>query len=80
MSLEEVKANALNYGRATMASDDARLRLERAICQAHKDGETLRAIGEAADMSHQRVHQIVKHRKTILEAARSFVYHDDGTR
>jgi len=72
MSLEEVTATALNYGRATMARDHARLQLERAICQAHKDGETLRAIADAADMSHQRVHQIVKNREALLTLIRDF--------
>lgn len=42
---------------------DLRVRVEedlhKAIVAAHRSGETLRDIGEAAGMSHQRVWQIV---------------------
>jgi hypothetical protein len=47
---------------AAERAKEARAELERAIVQAHERGDSLRTIAEAAGLSHQRVHQIIRAR------------------
>lgn len=55
MTVVTLRAVARAADLAVRASADR----DRAIRNAYQSGETLRAIAEAAGLSHQRVHQIV---------------------
>lgn len=57
------RADLRRVERACKQVVDARTELEAAIVAAHKSGETYRDIAKAADMSHQRIGQIVKEAK-----------------
>lgn len=57
------RADLRRVERACQRVIDSRAELEAAIRAAHKSGETYRDIAKAADMSHQRVGQIIKEAK-----------------
>lgn len=46
---------------AAAAADEARARLERAICEA-AETNSLREVGRAVGLTHSRVHQIIHER------------------
>lgn len=59
--LSEAQADKLRHvTKCRQKTDAARQRLVESICEARDAGCSLRAISEAAGMSYQRIHQILR--------------------
>lgn len=63
MSLQRL---ASDYRRASDRLEARREAFFAAICQAHRDGRSLRAIGDEVGLSHSRIQQIVEQWDHIL--------------
>lgn len=59
-ALRKVRRAAQKTARTEQATSKARNELRSLIQAAHAEGASLRAIAEAAGLSHMQVHRIVK--------------------